>query len=169
MGLPDLLGGRVFNILFRKVFLGELEARSREMVDEVRTYMQSILQKMFGDACQAYPVLLDEVKTSLVEEFMDFKQEQTARAVSNVVNAELGWVFTQDRAYSTTIANVRDMVTNVRIVQAACRGLKDRGGCHPPVAATAVGDVPEAFINKMVASTTAEDEDIRNLQVGASP
>lgn len=169
MGLPDLLRGRAFNILFRNAFLGELEARSRDMVDEVRTYMQSILQKLFGDACQAYPVLLDEVKTILVEEFMDFKQEQTTQAVSNVVNAELGWVFTQDRAYSTTTANVRDMVTNVRIYQAACRMLEDRGGCHSPVAATTVGDVPEAFINKLVASTTAEDEGIRNLQVGASP
>lgn len=165
MALSDLLAGRVFNVLFRKVFAAELEPRSHDMVDDVRTYMQSILQKLFEDACKAYPALLNEVKTSLVEEFMDFKAEQTADAVSNVVKAELGWVFTQDRAYTTTIANVRDMVRKVRLSEAASKATAEAGVESSPDSATAVGEVPEAFIKKMITSTKAKDQDIRNLQV----
>ena len=108
MALSDLLAGRVFNVLFRKVFDEDLEPRSIDMVEDVRTYMQSILQKLFQTACREFPSLLNEVKTSLVEEFMDFKQEQTVEAVLNVVKAELGWVFTQHRDYTTTNTNVQD-------------------------------------------------------------
>lgn len=165
MALSDLLAGRVFNVLFRKVFAAELEPRSHDMVDDVRAYTQGILQKLFEGACKAYPALLNEVKTSLVEEFMDLKAEQTADAVSNVVKAELGWVFTQDRAYTTTIANVRDMVRKVRLSEAASKATTADGVESLPDSATAVGDVPEAFIKKMIASTKAKDQDIRNLQV----
>ena len=153
MALSDLLAGRVFNVLFRKVFDKELEPRSIDMVEDVRTYMQSILQKLFQTACREFPSLLNEVKTSLVEEFMDIKQEQTVEAVLNVVKAELGWVFTQDRAYATTIKNVRDMVRKVRVSEA------------PPESTTAVGEVPKEFIKKMIASKKEKDEDIRNVQV----
>ena len=53
----------------------------------------------WGETASFFP----EVETNLVEDFMDFKQEQTVEAVLNVVKAELGWVFTQDPAYTTTI------------------------------------------------------------------
>lgn len=169
--LSDLLAGRVFNVLYRKVFVDELEPHSHDMVGRVRTYMQSILQNLFEDACQAYPALLNEVKTSLVDEFMDAKEEQASEAVLNVVKGELGWVFTQDSAYMTTIANVRHMVDNVRVYEAVSQATADAGlkSFWSPVIATAVGDVPEAFIKKLIACTEAKDEDIRNLQVGVAP
>ena len=165
MALSDLLAGRVFNVLFRKVFDEDLEPRSIDMVEDVRTYMQSILQKLFQTACREFPSLLNEVKTSLVEEFMDIKQEQTVEAVLNVVKAELGWVFTQDRAYATTIKNVRDMVRKVRVSEAASRADTQAGMPYPPESTTAVGEVPKEFIKKMIASKKEKDEDIRNVQV----
>ena len=166
MALPEFLGGRVFNMLFREVFADELELRSHEMVDEVKEYMQSILQKLFEDACRAYPALLNNVKTSLVDEFLELKAEKAMEAVSNVVNAELGWLFTQDRAHTTLIANVRDMVRKVRQSETAATAVAEAGGRRVPDNATAVGEVPEAFIKTMVASKEAQDQDIRILQVG---
>ena len=165
MALPNLLAGRVFNLLFRKVFAKELEPRSTDMVEGVRTYMQSILQKLFQTACQEFPAFLNEVETNLVEEFMDFKQEQTVDAVLNVVQAELGWVFTQDPAYTTTIKNVRDMVQRVRLSEAVSRAATPARMWYIPDNATAVGDVPEDFIKKVIVSKKAKDQDIRNLQV----
>ena len=146
MALPEFLGGRVFNMLFREVFADELEPRSHEMVDEVREYMQSVLQKLFEDPCRAHPALLNEVKTSLVDEFMDFKAEKAMEALSNVVKAELGWLFTQDRAHTTTIANVRDMVHKVRQSETAAEAGVKAGVQSFPDNATAVGEVPEALI-----------------------
>ena len=130
MALPDCLGGHVVNILFRKVFKEELELRSIDMVERVRSYMQSILQKLFQTACREFPSLLNEVKTSLVEEFMDFKQEQTVEAVLNVVKAELGWLFTQHRDYTTTNTNVQDMVRNERLSEAVCQAATQAGRSH---------------------------------------
>ena len=129
MSLPDCLAGPAVNILFRNVFGEELEPRSIDMVECVRSYMQSILEKLFQTACREFPSLLNEVKTSLVE-FMDFKQEKTIEAVLNVVNAELGWVFTQHRDYTKTNTNVQDMVRKERLSEAVCQEATQAGRSH---------------------------------------
>ena len=115
----------------------------------------------WGETASFFP----EVETNLVEDFMDFKQEQTVEAVLNVVKAELGWVFTQDPAYTTTIKNVRDMVRKVRLSEAASQSATQAGVSYRPDNATSVGDVPEDFIKKVIVSKKAKDQDIRNLQV----
>lgn len=168
MGLSDQLGGRVFNFLYRKVFAKELEPRSHKMVADVRKYMQSQLQRLFDDACQAYPVLLSVVKTSLVQQFMDFKQAKTEEAVSNVVRAELGWEFTQDRSYDATVVDVGDMVNRVRASQDTSEANKRAGLASSRFGAAAVGDVPKEFLDKMVASKGATEKGIRKTQVGVS-
>ena len=165
MALPDCLGGHVVNILFRKVFKEELELRSIDMVERVRSYMQSILQKLFQTACREFPSLLNEVKTSLVEEFMDFKQEQTVEAVLNVVKAELGWLFTQHRDYTTTNTNVQDMVRKERLSEAACQATGKSRYHYPLDSTRAVGEVPKEFIKKMVGGEKEKDDNIRKIQV----
>lgn len=166
MALSDHLAGRVVNVLFRKVFADELEPRSHDMVDDVRAYMQSILQKLFEKACKTYPVLLDEIKTNLVEEFMDSKLKEAAEAVSNVTKAELGWVFTQNRAYMATISNVRDTISKARSGERFCEADAGYSRENAIEAVTAVGDVPKEFIKKMINNKVAKDEEIRKLQVG---
>lgn len=167
MGLPDHLAGRVCDVLFQEVFANELEPRSEDMVDLVKEYMQSILKNLFEEACQAYPTLLNEIKTNLVEEFMEAKKLQAVEAVSNVVKAEMGWMFTQNRAYTATIKDVCDMVGKTRKSELASEAASDVGNSYEPEEAGAVGDVPKEFIKKMVASKEVKDQGIRKLQVRA--
>ena len=147
------------------MFEEELESRSIETVERVRSYIQSILEKLFQTACREFPSLLNEVKTSLVEEFMDFKQEQTVEAVLNVVKAELGWVFTQHRDYTTTNTNVQDMVRKVRVSEVASRATAQFGRSQRPESTTAVGEVPKEFIEEMVAGKKENDGNIHKIQV----
>lgn len=100
---------------------------------------------------------------------MDGKRQQAVRAVSNIVDAEKkGWVFTQNRAYATQISSVRDTVSAVQTSK-KCSQLSVNAGYRylDSINAEAVGDVPKAFVQKMVDTVTEKDEDISNLQVKA--
>lgn len=169
MALSNLLTGRAFNILFGEVFSENLEPRSLEMVATVKTHMERVLNTLFDNACEHYPGLLSELKGSLVEEFMEHNEQHTLKAVSNVVRAELGWVFTQDRGYARVIEDVREKVNRVRaneISSKAARAAGTRVDFNHQ--AEAVGDVPSEFIRKMVDSSDGKGEATRELQVGIS-
>ena len=168
MALSNLLAGRVFNALFREIFSGDLDDRSEELVEGVKAFMQETLGILCDRACSAHPVLLNELKANLVEEFIDAREAETKTAVANIIEAELGWVFTQDPSYEGTLSRVHEMVNAVRKSrlthditagtekQAALEHVKD------------VGDVPTGFITKMTNCTAMSEEDItRDLQVCA--
>lgn len=168
MALSNLLAGRVFNALFREVFSGDLDDRSKELVEGVRGFMQKTLGTLCDRACPAHPVLLNELKANLVEEFIDARETETKTTVRNIIEAELGWVFTQDPSYEDTMRRVREMVNSVRKSKVA----------HDITAGTekqstlkgikAVGNVPVNFISKTIDCTAMSEEDVtRGLQVGA--
>lgn len=136
--------GQVFSLLFRKAFSGHLESRSHNMVGRVKTYMQSVLQTLLEDACEDYPALLDKVK-SLVQEYMEDKEERTVKAVSNAVKAELDWVVTHP-AYTTSIAGVCHMVHTKREIRSGS----------------------EVSVQTQTACGSAKDQDIRSIQVAVS-
>lgn len=168
MALSNLLAGRVFNALFREVFSGDLGDRSEALVEGVKTFMQETLETLCDRACSAHPVLLNELKTNLVEEFIDARETETMTAVTNIIEAELGWVFTQDPSYEDTMRRVHEMVNAVRKSRVAHNATADTGNQSALEHVAAVGNVPEEFISKMIGCTAMSEEDItRDLQVGA--
>lgn len=129
--------------------------------------MEGVLTALFEEACKHYPGLFNKIKVALVEEFMEHNEEITLTAVSNVVDAELGWLFTQDRAYDKVLADVREKVSTVRANEVSSTAAGASGHPVPPShLAEAVGDVPLAFIQNMVARTDAKDEATHDTQVG---
>lgn len=169
MALSNLLSGRAFNILFREVFSEGLEPSSRHMVAIVKEYMERVLKTLFHKACEYYPGLLSEINGALVEEFMESKEKNTLKAVANVVNAELDWVFTQDRGYVKLIEDVREKVDQVRAEELCSKATKEadtkKSRFTAPQADAGVDDVPSEFIQKMVSSKSGKDEGTRELQV----
>eukprot|EP00904_Undaria_pinnatifida_P011722 jgi/Undpi1/7680/HiC_scaffold_23.g10153.m1 len=169
MALSNLLSGRAFNILFREVFSEVLEPSSRHMVAIVKEYMERVLKTLFHKACEYYPGLLSEINGALVEEFMESKEKNTLKAVANVVNAELDWVFTQDRGYVKLIEDVREKVDQVRAEELCSKATKEadtkKSRFTAPQADAGVDHVPSEFIQKMVSSKSGKDEGTRELQV----
>lgn len=166
MALSNLLAGRVFNALFREVFSGDLDHRSEELVEGVKAFMQETLGTLCGRACPAHPVLLNELKGNLVEEFIDAREAETKTAVANIIEAELGWVFTQDPSYEDTMRRVHEMVNTVRKSKVAhdiTAGTENQSALED---VKAVGNVPADFISKMTDCTAMSEEDVtRDLQV----
>lgn len=170
MALSNLLADRVFNALFREVFSGDLGDRSEDLVEEIRAFMQRTLETLCDRACPAYPVLLDELKGNLVEEFIDARETETKAAVRNLIEAELDWVYTQDPWYEDTMRRVYAMVNYVRENKVERNGMTRLHRLPALVYGTDVGNVPGHFISKMVERQTMSEEDaIRDLQVTKPP
>eukprot|EP00752_Nemacystus_decipiens_P018767 g16826.t1 len=166
MALSNLLAGRVFNALFREVFSGDLADRSEDLVEGVKAFMQQTLGRLCDRACSAHPVLLNELKDNLVEQFIDAMEARAKKAVANIVEAELGWVFTQDALYEDTMRRVHAMVNAVRksrVEHQATAGSDDEFVLEH---VEDVGSVPKDFISKMIDTTAMSEEDVtRDLQV----
>lgn len=166
MALPNLLGGRVFSALFCEVFSEELGVRSEKLVEGVKDFMQDVLGKLCDHTCAAHPVLLNGLKTNLVEQFVDSKEASAKTAVENIVKAELGWVFTQDRSYEDTMRDVREMASRVRKSKVEHEATAGTDSQTIFELAKDVGTIPEAFIWKIIdAKPKSEDDAIRDLQV----
>lgn len=98
---------------------------------------------------------------------MNDTEKKTKEAVSNVCYPELGWAFTQNSSYETTLKEVGDKVKNTHRYQGGCTtcGCGGYNCCHCQVSTTRDG-VPEDFIRKMITSVGRADETaIRELQV----
>lgn len=175
MALTHLLHGRAFNPLFREVFAADLAPRSLALVEEVNVYMQEALSTLCDRACPAgYPVLLKQLKTNLIDGFMDSKEAMAKASVRVAIKAELGWSFTQDPSYEEVLQRVHDTVIetrNTRVAFDATSAARSSGRLAPePEPAKAVGDVPREFIEKMIACKGMGDEEaIRKLQVCLHP
>lgn len=165
MALTHLLHGRAFNPLFREVFAADLAPRSLALVERVNAYMQKALSTLCDRACPTgYPGLLKQLKTNLIDGFMDSKEAMAKASVKVAIKAELGWSFTQDPSYEEVLRRVHDMVIEVRNRRVAFDATPN--GRLPPEPAKAVGDVPKEFIEKMIACKGMGDEEaIRKLQV----
>lgn len=168
MALSNLLSGRVFNALFCEVFHGELGDQSEQLVEDVEVFMQETLGKLCDRACAAHPVLLNELKVNLLDEFFEGEGAKAKTAVKNMIDAELRWVFTQDRSYGDTMRRVHRMVNEVRkskVEHKSTAGTDKQPTLKP---AKAVDGVPEKFISKMIDSTAmSEDDAIHDLQVAS--
>lgn len=161
MALSNLLSNLAFDELFQTIFEGQLASSSEELVEDVKEYMQMVLERLCEHACKGHPSLLKALKTNLVEDFMEAKEGKAKEAVRNVVDAELDWVFTQDRSYAETMGAVHAMVNDVRKKEAAYVHPS-----QPSPAAEAVGGVGKDFIEKMVACKDMSTEGvIYDLQV----
>ena len=170
MALSNLLAGRVFNALFREVFSSDLDHRSEELVEGVKAFMQETLGTLCDRACPAHPVLLNELKGNLVPEFIDAREGDTKIAVANIVEAELGWVFTQDPSYEDTLSRVHEMVNAVRKSKLAHDMTAGTGNQSELEHVKDVGTVPADFITKMINCTAMSEEDVtRDLQVVSNP
>lgn len=86
--LSNLRAGHVFNVLVREVFSRELADRSEKLVEDVKSVMEQTVGSLCEHFCAAYPILLNDLNTTLVEEFMDTKQRATKVVVANVIEAE---------------------------------------------------------------------------------
>lgn len=168
MALSNLLGGRVFETLFDEVFSGDLEDRSETLVEQVKDFMQERLGALCDRVCAAHPMLLTELKTSLIEEFIDEREAATLSAIDGVIEAEVGWVFTQDPSFESTINNVSSMVDTVRKANDAFAAASQTHHLpHFRKKAKAVGSVPKAFITKMTeCAATSDENSVYGLQVG---
>lgn len=154
--LSNLRVGPVFNALFCEVFSGELMVRSEKLTEDVKDFMQDTLTNLCKHFCMAHPVLLNELTTNLVEQYMDMKEAATRTAVETFIRTQLGWVFTQDRSYEDILRRTNEMINAVRDSRVA------DNGCH----AEAVGDVPAEFIAKMInCKATSEEDIVRHVQV----
>lgn len=169
MALSNLLAGRVFNLMFRDVFADDLADRSKDLVEEVRGYMQMVLRKLFERECAQYPALLKEIDTTLMDEFMDSKESKAMETISNIIKAELGWVFTQDSLYSETVSSVQKMVDSVRtgLIKAKAVAAHDaQYECDNASPAQALGKVPIEFMRRITSCDSNCDEfTICSLQV----
>lgn len=168
MALTHLLHGRAFNPLFREVFAADLAPRSLALVERVNAYMQKALSTLCDRACPSgYPALLKQLKTNLIDGFMDSKEAMAKTSVKVAIKAELGWSFTQDPSYEDVLRRVHDTVIDVRNRRVAFDATEPTrsSGRLEPEPAKAVGDVPKEFIEKMIASKGMGDEEaIRKLQ-----
>lgn len=156
MALKNLLSNLAFDELFQSVFEHQLASRSEKLVEDIKAYMQTVLEKLCEHACKGHPALLKALKTNLVEDFMEVKEAKAKEAVGNIVDAELDWVFTQDRSYEETMEAVHTMVTDTRKSRAenTTHTLRAAGGVEAP------------FIEKMVACKDMSTEGvIYDLQV----
>lgn len=169
MALTHLLHGRAFNPLFREVFAADLTPRSLALVERVNTYMQKALSTLCDRACPSgYPALLKQLKTNLIDGFMDSKEAMAKTSVAVAIKAELGWSFTQDPSYEDALRRVHDMVIDMRNRRVAfdATATSKSSGQLGPEPARAVGNVPKEFIEKMIACKGMGDEEaIRKLQV----
>ena len=146
MALSNLLSNLAFDELFQNVFEHQLASRSEDLVEDVKDYMQTVLEKLCDQACKGHPALLKALKTNLVEDFMEVKEAKAKEAVGSIVEAELDWVFTQDRSYEETMEAVHTMVAEVRKNIAKF----DPATMYPRPSAKAVGSVGKDFIDPMV-------------------
>ncbi|CAB1116490.1 unnamed protein product [Ectocarpus sp. CCAP 1310/34] len=127
--------------------------------------MQGVLGKFGDHTCPAHPVLLNELKTNLVGHFADSKEASAKSAVENIVKAELGWVFTQDRSYEDTMRDVREIASLVRKSKVEHEATAGTDSQTIFELAKDVGTIPEAFIWNIVdAQPKSEDDAIRDLQ-----
>lgn len=169
MALTHLLHGRAFNPLFREVFAADLAPRSLALVERVNAYMQKALSTLCDRACPSgYPALLKQLKTNLIDGFMDSKEAMAKTSVKVAIKAELGWSFTQDPSYEDVLRRVHDMVIDMRNRRVAfdATATSESSGQLEPEPARAVGDVPKEFIEKMIACKGMGDEEaIFKLQV----
>lgn len=162
--LPNLLTGRVFNTLFRGGFSDGLRDRSRKLVEDVKDFMQKRLGTLCDRVCAGYPVLLNELKTNLMDEFIDGKEAATKSLVNGAIRAEIGWVFTQDKSYEDTMQSVNSMVDAVRKSDAEYRATSSSSIRQSSRYAEAVGCVPAALIASIANCAATSDEECR-LQV----
>lgn len=173
MALTHLLHGRAFSPLFREVFAADLAPRSLALVEGVNAYMQKALSTLCDRACPSgYPALLKQLKTNLIDGFMDSKEAMAKTSVKVAIQAELGWSFTQDPSYEEILRCVHDTVIEMRnrrvAFDATAAAASESSGRQPPgpEPARAVGDVPKEFIEKMIACKGMGDEEaIYKLQV----
>lgn len=164
--LTNLLASRVFGALFREVFSEDLSDRSEKLVEDVKEFMKQTLETLCDRACAGYPVLLNELKTNLIEEFIDWKEAATKTAVNNTLRAEIGWVFTQDRSYKETMQNVSSMVDTVRNNKVAYNATLYSDKKQALKTPEAVGCVSQEFIAAMAScSATSHENSIYDLQV----
>lgn len=164
--LTNLLASRVFGALFREVFSGDLNDRSEKLVEDVKEFMKGVLGTLCNRACVNYPFLLNELKTNLIDEFIDWKEAETKTAVNNTLRAEIGWVFTQDRSYKETIHKVSSMVDSVRNSTVSYNAALRSGGVGESLkSAEAVGCVSQNFIAAMASwSASSYESSIYDLQ-----
>lgn len=161
--LSNLLAGRVFITLFREVFSKGLSDCTDKLVEDVKDFMQKKLGTLCDRVCARYPVLLKELKTNLIQEFIDGKKAAAKSVIDSTIRAEIGWVFTQDQSYEDTIQKVNSMVGTVRQNEAVYQATMKRSS---PQEAEAVGCVPKSFIAEMVrCPATSEESSVRSLQV----
>lgn len=167
VALSNLRAGPVFNALFREVFSRELSHRSGKLAEDVKEFMQENLVNLCEHFCAAHPVLLNEFRANLVEDFMENMEKEARDAVETFIRTELGWVFTQDRSYEDTMRLIHEMVNAVResrVAHNATAGQEHQRGLKH---AQAVGDVPADFVEKMINCVPMSEEDaIRHVQVG---
>lgn len=172
MALTHLLHGRAFSPLFREVFAADLAPRSLALVERVNAYMHEALSTLCDRACPSgYPALLKQLKTNLIDGFMDSKEAMAKTSVRVAIKAELGWSFTQDPSYEEVLCRVHDTVIDTRNRRVASDATAAAAKSNArllidPEPARAVGDVPKEFIEKMIACKGMGDEEaIRKLQV----
>lgn len=161
--LSNFLPGYACDPLIREVFADELIPRSEQLVEDVRVYIQEVLTGLCEDACGAYPFLMNEIKTRLLDEFMNDTESKTKEAILNVCYPELGWTFTQNASYQTTLDEVETAVEVVRQTKAPT---DPNLGSVGEVDATPSG-VPGAFIKQISDCGSKSDANaVRDLQVG---
>lgn len=172
MGLSNLLSARVFDNLFQSVFRDHLSFSSEQLVGRVKRYMEDVLGTLCEQACKGYPALHRAFKTSLVEDFMEAKEAKAKEAIGSIVEAELQWVFTQDRKYEETIQAVNTMATKAREQRAVSNALfTNSETSFPSPPAEAVEGIGAEFVEKMVncQDTTSTEGETYDLQVMCFP
>lgn len=142
LSLSNFLGARVFNDLVRAMFDPALESHSQRLVERVRQHMQKVLKALCEQACASHSTRLKDLTSNSVEDFLDSKENEATAAVSNLCQAELEWIWTQNDQYMQTVRQVQALVVT-------------RGVGH------AAGGVPADFVQKIISSVV--DSDRRNV------
>lgn len=154
MGLPKILRGHMCDARIREVFTENLIPRSEKLVEDVRDYVKELLTELCERACGKYPLLLNEVKTRLLDEFVNDMERKTKEAVLNVCYPELDWAFTQNASYQATLKEVDEEVQR--------RAASLRSATTAPVCG-----VPAEFFQWFCYPLTTKTERVAlNLQVG---
>lgn len=172
MALPTLCSSRVCNALVREVFATEIASRSEELAESVADVILEALLNLCDNACSKYSNLRVRLKKNLLEDFIEHGRKKAKEAVLDVVEAEQGWVWTQNPSFWENVLKVQEHVNNAR--HEKIRNEAQTSESEPPDSEENINDphhfvggVPQGFIKKMVNCQDSDSEDtVRRLQVG---
>lgn len=162
LSLSNFLGARVFDNLMRNMLAPELELRSQNLLEDVKTYMLAVLKALCEHTCSSHNPLLENLTSALAEDFLDSRKDEAETAVSNLCQAELAWIWTQNGHYTDTLHSVQATVKRTqenRLKQSLTGIVQGQEAC-------AIGGVPDDFIEKLIsAESGSEKHSILELQV----